>query len=70
MIKPSLSERRIYVLNDPQDLIILSKIKALEKKELTPTDKDSIKLIRTQLKQDWRTPLISYLNKMSKGYKT
>jgi hypothetical protein len=62
-------EKRNYLLNDKKDLIILSKIKMLEKKKLSKKDKEIVKLIRTQLKADWRTPLVDYLNKLSIKYK-
>ena len=62
-------EKKNYVLKDKKDLIILSKIKELEKNRLNKKDKEIINLIRTQLKKEWRTPLITYLNKLSKKYK-
>ena len=46
------SERRIYVLKDKEDFLILSKIKELEKKGLNKGDKVMVNLIRTQLKKD------------------
>jgi hypothetical protein len=45
-------------------MVILSKIKELEKKNLDKKDKEIIELIRTQLKLDWRTPLIDYLDNL------
>ena len=62
-------ERKNYLLKEKKDFIILSKIKALEKKNLDNKDKIIIKLIRTQLKDDWRTPLINSLNKLNIKYK-
>ena len=62
-------EKKNYVLPDKKDLVILSKIKELEKRRLSKEDKKVIKLIRTQLKKDWRTPLINYLNKLLSKYK-
>ena len=59
-------EKKNYVLKEKKDLVILSKIKELEKKKLNKRDEEIIKLIRTQLKRDWRTPLIVYLNKLLK----
>lgn len=57
-------EKKNYVLKDKKDFEILKKIKLIEKNRLNKKDKEIIKLIRTQLKDDWRTPLIKYLNKM------
>ena len=68
-MKLSAYEKRNYLMPDKKDFLILSKIKKLEQKKLSKTDKDTIKLIRTQLKKDWRTPLIKYLNKLAKKYK-
>jgi len=62
-------EKRNYPLNDKEDLIILAKIKKLENYKLNKIDKDNIKLIRTQLKKDWRSPLIGHLNKLLIKYK-
>ena len=62
-------EKKHYIIKDKKDFILLSKIKELEKKELNKRDKEIVKLIRTQLKNDWRTPLIKYLNKLLKKYK-
>lgn len=54
---------------EKRDLVILSKIKRLEKRKLNKTNKETIKLIRTQLKKDWRSPLIKELNKLLKKNK-
>lgn len=62
-------EKRNYVLNDKEDFIILKKIKEAEKYRLSANDKEIIKLIRAQLKKNWRLPLIYYLNKLIVKYK-
>ena len=62
-------EKENYVLSDKKNLLMLYKIKELEKNKLSKTDKEVIKMVRTQLKKDWQTPLIAYLNKVSKKYK-
>ncbi len=62
-------EKNNYVFNEPRDYKILIKIKELERKKLTKSDKEIVKLIRTQLKDDWRADLINYLNKLSTKYK-
>jgi len=62
-------EKRKYLLKEKNDLVMLSKIKKLEKYQLNEKDKEIIKLIRTQLEKEWRIPLIRYLNKLSNRYK-
>jgi len=62
-------EKKNYLLPEKKDLLILTKIKKLEKNKLLRKDKEIIKLIRTQLLKDWRTPLVNYLNKLLKKYK-
>ena len=61
------AEKKKYVLKDKKDLVILAKVKELEKRKLNKKDKEVVKLIKTQLKDDWRTPLIKYLNKLLKN---
>lgn len=68
-IKLTKYEKENYLLKDKRDLIILLKIKNLEKRRLNKADKEIINLIRTQLKKDWRSPLVSYLNKLAVKYK-
>jgi len=62
-------EKKNYLLKEKKDIVILSKIKLLEKNNLDNKDKIVIKLIRAQLKNDWRTPLINFLNKLIMKYK-
>ncbi len=62
-------EKRNYILNDKNNLKILSIIKELEKNNLNKKDKEILKLSRTQLKKDWQTPLLNYLNKLLRKYK-
>jgi hypothetical protein len=68
-MKLSAYEKKNYAMAEKRDFIILSKIKKLEKKRLSKNDKGAVLLIRSQLKKDWRKPLISYLNKLEKKYK-
>ena len=68
-IKITKKEKSDYILSTNEDYLILSKIKELEKKRLRKADAEIIKLIRTQLRHDWRTPLVNHLNKLSKKYK-
>lgn len=60
------AEKRRYVLSTNADFEILSRCKQLEKKRLTNEDKYVVKLIKTQLVDDWRAPLIRTLNKLLK----
>ncbi len=62
-------EKNSYFLNDKKDLVILSKIKHLESLKLRRNDEEVVKLIKSQLKKDWRTPLISYRNYKLRRYK-
>lgn len=68
-MKITTYEKKNYVLNDKKNLLILSKIKEVEKNKLNEKDKEIVRLIRTQLKQDWQTPLVNYLNKLLRKYK-
>ncbi|MBI2579801.1 MAG: hypothetical protein HYW27_02775 [Candidatus Aenigmarchaeota archaeon] len=43
-------------------------IKALEGKNLGKNDREFLQLIKTQLKKDWRGPLVRYLDRMLKKY--
>jgi hypothetical protein len=62
-------ERKNCVLNNTKDLMILSNIKEIERSNLNKNDRNVIKLITTQLKKDWRMPLILYLNILKRRYK-
>ena len=68
-MKLTAYEKKNYVMNDKNDFVILKRIKSLEKKKLSGKDKEGIKLIRTQLKKNWRLPLIRYLDKLALKYK-
>ena len=68
-MKLTTYEKKNYVVNDKNDFVILKRIKLLEKKKLSGKDKEDIKLIRTQLKKNWRLPLIRYLDKLALKYK-
>ncbi len=66
--KARLIDERQYVLSTDVDYQILEKIYQLEKKKLARDEKSLVKLIRTQLCQDWRTPLIQELNRLIRKY--
>ena len=68
-IEITAADRRKYVFDNKKDEMIFKKSKKLESKKIDKKDKDVVKLIITQLKKDWRSPLISYLNKLLKKYK-
>ena len=69
MIIPTSYEKKNYILKDKEDLIILSKIRSLKNMNINNKDKEMIRLIKTQLKQNWRNPLINYLNNVIRRYK-
>ena len=68
-MKITLYEKKNYGFKEPRDYKILAKIKEVEIKKLSKSDKEIVKLIRTQLKDDWRADLIKELNKLLKKYK-
>jgi hypothetical protein len=63
-------EKKKYVMSIDEDYEILSKVKQLEKLNLTKEEKFLIKFIRTQLEHDWRKWLIKELDKILLKYKT
>jgi hypothetical protein len=63
------SERKKYVLAKKADFEILGKCKLLEKRKLSKNAAATVKLIKTQLKKDWRRPLIVVLNRLLKKYR-
>ena len=67
-VKVSKVDQRRYVLSDPKNLAILQRIYKLEECQLSKEDKKLILFIRTQLKRDWQTPVIVFLNKLLKKY--
>lgn len=66
--KVSISEDKKYVLSTDIDFEILKKCKKIEKLELTKQDRLLIRLIKSQLKDDWRSPLLKILNKIVRKY--
>jgi hypothetical protein len=68
-IEITAADRKKYPLPEKRDIIILKKVKLLEKMELNKTDRDILRLIKTQLEDDWRKPLIVCLNKLLRKYK-
>ena len=67
--KVTAAERNKYILPENADFEILSKCKQLEKLKLTKEDRFLVKLIKTQLEDDWRKNLINILSRLLKKYK-
>lgn len=68
-IRLTSKDKKLYVLSTDLDLKILGKCKQLEKLKLKDEEKKMVKLIKMQLKDDWRSPLIDQLNKILKEYR-
>ena len=62
------TEEKKYVMSIDEDYEILSKVKELEKLNLSKEDKFLVKFIRTQLEHDWRKQIIQTLNKILRKY--
>lgn len=62
-------DKKEYVLSTNPDYEILEKIYRLEERKLSKRDKELARLIRTQLRHDWRSPLIKELNQLLKKYR-
>ena len=62
-------EAKKYVLSTATDYKILTKIHELEMENLSAADKEIVEFIRTQLKLDWRSPILAKLDKLLKKYK-
>lgn len=61
-------DKKKYVLKTERDVDILLLCKQLEKKKLSQKDRATVKLIKSQLIDDWRKPLEQELNKLTKKY--
>ena len=61
--KVTNAEKKKYVLSAETDYEILGKIKQLEKLKLSKHEKELVKFLKTQLKKDWRTPLLKLLDR-------
>jgi hypothetical protein len=69
MIKIEAKDKKRYVLKNERDYKILEIVYDLEKYKLSPEDKKLLNLIRTQLEDDWRKPLLKFLYALEKKYK-
>ncbi len=58
-----------YIIDNERDLMIFNSVKDLEKKKLSNSDKKIVKLIKTQLEDDWRKYLVNELKKLLIKYK-
>jgi len=67
--KATFLEKKKYVLSTDTDFEILSKCKQLQKYKLMTTDKALVELIKSQLEDDWRKPLIQALNRLQRKYR-
>lgn len=61
-------EEKRYLLPLETDYAILSKIKELETKELSDEDSRVVRIIKAQLEEEWRKPLIEELNQLLEKY--
>lgn len=61
-------EEKEYLLPNEEDYEILSIVKKLKDKNLSDTDREIIELIKTQLKDDWRKPLLDKLKQLFLDY--
>jgi len=62
-------ERKKYPLKESEDVEILGKIHELEELPLSVEDKELVDFVRSQLEEDWRTPIFELLEKLLKKYK-
>lgn len=62
-------EKRMYVLSTDTDFRILSQCKRLERLRLSNEDRNTIKLTKSQLQDDWRSSLIAALKKLARKYR-
>jgi len=67
-IPVSEKDKKQYVLSTDSDMEILGKVYMLEKKKLSNGESKLLVLIKSQLKLDWRTPLIRQLDWLLKKY--
>lgn len=62
-------DKKRYALVEKRDYQILEKIYQLEKCKLSVVDKKLVSFFRTQLYDDWRKPLLKFLDGLAKKYK-
>lgn len=62
-------DKKKLVLGEKRDYQILRIIYKLEKMKLDKEQKALVKFLKSQLEDDWRKPLLAYVNKLSKKFK-
>ena len=63
-----LLQEKEYLLPNEEDYEILSLIKTLESKQLPDHDKEIVEIIKTQIKDEWRKPLLEKLKQLTQKY--
>ena len=63
-------DERPYAMPEEHDYEILAKIKALEATPLSEADHEVVSLIRSQLLDEWRQPLLAKLNQLLQAYES
>lgn len=61
-------EEKEYLLPNEEDYEILSTVKSLESKNLSEHDREIVELIKTQLRAEWRKPLMERLKQLKQKY--
>ena len=56
------------MLKETRDLEVLYKCRMLQKKKLSEADAELVKLILSQLENDWRKSLLAMINKVIRKY--
>ncbi|MFA5076685.1 MAG: hypothetical protein WC480_04720 [Patescibacteria group bacterium] len=62
-------DKKRYSMSTDADYQILDRIYRLEKRKLSPKDRELVKLVRTQLEHHWRAPILRFLNQLVKKYR-
>ena len=68
VLKINSTDKKKYALTTYTDLEILSQCNALTKQKLSTSDKELVLLIKSQLSDYWRTPLLKKLQSLLKKY--
>lgn len=61
-------EKRRYVFDELRDFQILDLCRKLEKLDLSSSDRKAVEMAKSQIEDDWRTPLLTYLQKLLTEY--
>ena len=61
-------EEKNYLLPNDEDYEMLSMVKTLENNGLSDNDKEIVELIKTQLRAEWRGPLLEKLKELLQKY--